>query len=145
MAYLSNSLFTSIVVAVILVVYTAEAFTPSQRTILVPRISSSIVVSSNTVLKASEGSDDEVGLPPLPSQKGAVVKKKEPITAVEEESAAPETEREVSTTSKVVVDEQEGTSYPIDLPSPVLLGASMVLAISSIGKMKMIYIPEMLF
>jgi len=123
------------VVAVILVVYTAEAFTPSQRrTILVPRISSSIVVSSNTVLKASEGSDDEVGLPPLPSQKGAVVKKKEPITAVEE-PAAPETEREVSTTSNVVVDEQEGTSYPIDLPSPVLLGASMVLAISSIGKM----------
>ena len=136
MAYLSNSLFTSIVVAVILqiVVYTAEAFTPSQRTILVPRISSSIVVSSNTVLKTSEGSDDEVGLPPLPSQKGAVVKKKEPITDVEE-PAAPETEREVSTTSNVVVDEQEGTSYPIDLPSPVLLGASMVLAISSIGKM----------
>ena len=136
MAYLSNSLFTSIVVAVILqiVVYTAEAFTPSQRTILVPRISSSIVVSSNTVLKTSEGSDDEVGLPPLPSQKGAVVKKKEPITDVEE-PAAPETEREVSTTSNVVVDEEEGTSYPIDLPSPVLLGASMVLAISSIGKM----------
>ena len=134
MAYLSNSLFTSIVVAVILVVYTAEAFTPSQRTILVPRISSSIVVGSNTVLKTSEGSDDEVGLPPLPSQKGAVVKKKEPITDVEE-PAAPETEREVSTTSNVVVDEEEGTSYPIDLPSPVLLGASMVLAISSIGKM----------
>ena len=134
MAYLSNSIFTSLVVAVILVVYTAEAFTPSQRTILVPRISSSIVVSSNTVLKTSEGSDDEVGLPPLPSQKGAVVKKKEPITDVEE-PAAPETEREVSTTSNVVVDEQEGTSYPIDLPSPVLLGASMVLAISSIGKM----------
>ena len=135
MAYLSHSLFTSIVVAVILVVYTAEAFTPSQRTILVPRISSSIVVSSNTVLKTSEGSDDEVGLPPLPSQKGAVVKKKEPVTAAVEEPAAPETEREVSTTSNVVVDEQEGTSYPIDLPSPVLLGASMVLAISSIGKM----------
>ena len=143
MAYLSNSLFTSIVVAVILVVYTAEAFTPSQRTILVPRISSSIVVSSNTVLKASEGSDDEVGLPPLPSQKGAVVKKKEPITAVEE-PAAPETVQEVST-SNVVVDEQEGTSYPIDLPSPVLLGASMVLAISSIGKMTMIYVSLMLF
>ena len=133
-------------VAVILqiVVYTAEAFTPSQRTILVPRISSSIVVSSNTVLKTSEGSDDEVGLPPLPSQKGAVVKKKEPITDVEE-PAAPETEREVSTTSNVVVDEQEGTSYPIDLPSPVLLGASMVLAISSIGKMTMIYILDVCF
>ena len=133
MAYLSNSLFTSIVVAAILVVYTAEAFAPSQRTILVPRISSSIVVSSNTVLKASEGSDNEVGLPPLPSQKGAVVKKKEPVAAVEE-PAAPEAVQEVST-GNVVVDEQEGTSYPIDLPSPVLLGASMVLAISSIGKM----------
>mmetsp|Transcript_38919 Transcript_38919/g.56811 ORF Transcript_38919/g.56811 Transcript_38919/m.56811 type:complete len:186 (+) Transcript_38919:143-700(+) len=34
-----------------------------------------------------------------------------------------------------VVEEIAGTSYPIDLPSPILLASSMVLAIASIGSL----------
>mmetsp|Transcript_25872 Transcript_25872/g.40598 ORF Transcript_25872/g.40598 Transcript_25872/m.40598 type:complete len:151 (+) Transcript_25872:92-544(+) len=38
-------------------------------------------------------------------------------------------------TSNAVVEKEELQAYPIDLPSPILLSTSMVLAISSIGSL----------
>ena len=75
--------------------------------------------------------DDEeeiVGLPPLPSDAGKVVK------AVEQKAAQPAAAAVVSSNSSSAVEEEELQAYPIDLPSPILLATSMVLAISSIGK-----------
>ena len=107
---------------VLLVVYSADAFTASPRTSL-PGVPSTV----NDItfrLQASEGGDDSGGLPPLPSQKGAALK---------EEPAPPEraTVTPVSSTDAV---QEGGASYPINLPSPLLLATSMVLAISSTGK-----------
>ena len=101
--------------AAILSCYTAEAFSPVARP------------SMTRVQPLRSSEDDEVTLPTLPSQKDAApVKVQEPVAAAP--VAAP------VTTSAVVKEEEEGTSYPIDLPSPVLLGASMVLAISGTGE-----------
>eukprot|EP00984_Skeletonema_dohrnii_P030731 scaffold22441_cov75-Skeletonema_dohrnii-CCMP3373.AAC.3 len=80
--------------------------------------------------------DDEeeiVGLPPLPSDAGKVVK------AVEQQAepaaaAAAAVVSSNSASSSSAVEEEELQAYPIDLPSPILLATSMVLAISSIGK-----------
>lgn len=49
-------------------------------------------------------------------------------------SNSPEiTNQENDTQKKVATLKSNSMSYPIDLPSPILLGASVVLAISSIG------------
>ena len=40
----------------------------------------------------------------------------------------------LSSNKPVSSPEPEGTSYPIDLPSPILLSSSMVLAIIGVGK-----------
>lgn len=101
--------------AAILACYTAEAFSPVARPSL----------TRVQPLRSSE--DDEVTLPTLPSQKDAAPVKVEAAAPV----AAPVT---TITSSVVAKEEEEGTSYPIDLPSPLLLGASMVLAISGTGE-----------
>eukprot|EP00571_Detonula_confervacea_P011495 CAMPEP_0172306734 /NCGR_PEP_ID=MMETSP1058-20130122/7741_1 /TAXON_ID=83371 /ORGANISM="Detonula confervacea, Strain CCMP 353" /LENGTH=182 /DNA_ID=CAMNT_0013018711 /DNA_START=59 /DNA_END=607 /DNA_ORIENTATION=- len=105
--------------------YTAEAFAPATRTSL-PRVSSAgsgVVASRNSFqLRASEGGDEDVGMPTLPSQQKGVPLKIEPAPV---QPAAP-----VVTTDVV---EEELRSYPIDLPSPALLATSMFLMISSIG------------
>ena len=46
---------------------------------------------------------------------------------------------ESAVTTKTVVTEPESNDYPIDLPSPLLLSASMVLAITSTGKFYLEY------
>ena len=109
-------------VTIFLVVYSAEAFTASPRTSL--PVVPSAVNGINFRLQASEGGDDSVGLPPLPSQKGAALKEKP--APLERASGTP-----VSSADAV---QEGGASYPINLPSPLLLATSMVLAISSIGK-----------
>ncbi len=49
-------------------------------------------------------------------------------------SSSPEiTNQEKETQKRVATLKSNSMSYPIDLPSPILLGASVVLAISSIG------------
>lgn len=105
--------------AAILACYTAEAFSPVARPSL----------TRVQPLRSSE--DDEVTLPTLPSQKDAAPVKVEAAVPVAAPVAAPVT---TSTSSVVAKEEEEGTSYPIDLPSPLLLGASMVLAISGTGE-----------
>jgi hypothetical protein len=64
---------------------------------------------------SAEDDEPAVGLPPLPSEEA--VKKKE---AVDEQQQ---------------VVQKTTTSYPIDLPSPILLALSMILAISSTGSL----------
>ena len=132
MARLSNMLLvSSFIIAVIFLVYTVESFTPTQR---VAKVSSYNFGQNIIQLHAAEDDSNGSGLPPLPSQKGAVVSK-----VVEEDADAAvkrmrEDWAESTSSSSTEVAEEEGTSYPINLPSPVLLGLSMVLAISSIGK-----------
>ena len=82
-----------------------------------------------THLQMSTDNEEEqpVGLPPLPSDAGKA--------KVVEEIAPPQPQAVVSNAAtSSAVEEEETTSYPIDLPSPVLLSTSMVLAISSVGK-----------
>ena len=131
MARQSNMLIVASFIAVTFLVYTVESFTPTQR---VARVSSYNIGRNIIQLHAAEDDSDGSGLPPLPSQKGAVVSK-----VVEEDADAAvkrmrEDWAEPTSSSSTEVAEEGGTSYPIDLPSPVLLGLSMVLAISSIGK-----------
>jgi len=132
MARISNTLFVTSFIAVIFLVYTVESFTPTQR---VARVSSYNIGQNIIRLHAAEDDSNASSLPPLPSQKGAVPK----VVVEEDADAAVKRMREdwaepTSSSSTEVAEEEEGTSYPIDLPSPVLLGLSMVLAISSIGK-----------
>mmetsp|Transcript_23988 Transcript_23988/g.42964 ORF Transcript_23988/g.42964 Transcript_23988/m.42964 type:complete len:182 (+) Transcript_23988:87-632(+) len=114
--------------ASIILFYTAEAFSPAPKTSL-QRFSSTVgvVAGRNAVqLQASEDGEDfttDVGLPPLPSQKGAPPK----------EEPAPASVKPVAAASNAVEEKDQEASYPIDLPSPVLLSTSMFLAISSIG------------
>jgi hypothetical protein len=77
---------------------------------------------------ANDDEEGPVGLPPLPSQMAQ--------TAVADETPQKKEEEAVvsSSTSATTTVEEETTSYPIDLPSPILLASSMVLAISSTGK-----------
>ena len=90
------------------------------------------------ILQMSTDNDNEevVGLPPLPSDAGkAVVEPQQqsapPPAAVSEVATSSNT----ASSSSVEKEEEELLqSYPIDLPSPILLATSMVLAISSIGK-----------
>ena len=131
MARISNMFVVSFI-AVILLFCTVESFTPTQR---VARVSSYNNIGQNVIqLHAAEDDSNGSSLPPLPSQKGVV-----PKVVVEEDADAAvkrmrEDWAEPTSSSSTEVAEEEGTSYPIDLPSPVLLGLSMVLAISSIGK-----------
>ncbi|KAL3761815.1 hypothetical protein ACHAW5_003924 [Stephanodiscus triporus] len=117
MAKLSNT----IVPTILLVVYSAEAFTTSPRT-LMPVVPVNVVTFR---LHASEGGADPVGLPPLPSQMGAVLK----------EEPAPVERAAITSVSSTDAVEDGGASYPINLPSPLLLATSMVLAISSTGSL----------
>lgn len=116
-------------IAAVLPFYTVEAFAPGSRTSLsLPRVCGGGVEDRyNAVqLRASEEGEDEVGLPPLPSQMDAA--------ALKELTASPAASP-VEPVSAVNIAEEEGeTSYPINLPSPVLLGTSMVLAIASTGE-----------
>lgn len=85
-----------------------------------------------TQLQMSTDDEEEVvGLPPLPSDAGKAVKVVEQQTAP---PPAPAVTSTVASSSAVEEKEEELQSYPIDLPSPILLATSMVLAISSIGK-----------
>ena len=84
-------------------------------------------------MSTDDNDEDEpsVGLPPLPSQ---VAQK-----AVEEKAAAQQQQMmgaAASASSSSSAVDEETTSYPIDLPSPILLALSMILAISSTGKKK---------
>lgn len=82
-----------------------------------------------TQLQMSTDDEEEiVGLPPLPSDAGKVVK------AVEQKAAPAQQPAAAVVSSSSAVEEEELQAYPIDLPSPILLATSMVLAISSIGK-----------
>jgi len=83
-----------------------------------------------TQLQMSADDEDEepVGLPPLPSD--AAVKK----VVAEQQTSSPQKAVVSNNASSSSAVEDEATSYPIDLPSPILLATSMVLAISSIGK-----------
>jgi hypothetical protein len=81
---------------------------------------------------STENNEEEgpVGLPPLPSQLAQTAVAEETISSPKEEE-----ETVVSSSSSATTTvEEETTSYPIDLPSPILLASSMVLAISSTGK-----------
>ena len=109
------SRFSNILLVLAVAIFTADAFT-SPRT---------AAVHCNTKLHALED-DEQVGLPPLPSQQ----KVEDPAMAVERMK---EEWTEPSDSSGAV--EQEGTQYPINLPSPALLGMSMVMAISAIGSL----------
>ena len=74
--------------------------------------------------------EEAVGLPPLPSQLAQ--------TAVVDETTTSQKKVEetvVSSSSSSVAVEEGTTTYPIDLPSPILLASSMVLAISSTGSL----------
>jgi hypothetical protein len=121
MAKLSNAI-VPFMATILLVVYSAEAFTTSPRTSMTDVPSTVNVITFR--LHASEGGDDSVGLPPLPSQTGAVLK----------EEPAPVERAAITSASSTDAVEDGGASYPINLPSPLLLATSMVLAISSTGK-----------
>jgi len=84
-----------------------------------------------TQLQMSADDEDEepVGLPPLPSD--AAVKK----VVAEQQTSSPQKAVVSNNASSSSAVEDEATSYPIDLPSPILLATSMVLAISSIGSL----------
>ena len=79
---------------------------------------------------SNDDEEEAVGLPPLPSQLAQTAVAEETISSQKKEEAV------VSSSSAVATVEEETTSYPIDLPSPILLASSMVLAISSTGKKK---------
>ncbi len=87
-----------------------------------------------TQLQMSTDEEEVVGLPPLPSDAG----KTNAAKVVEQQTTAPAPEAPAPAsavvTSNAVVEKEELQAYPIDLPSPILLATSMVLAISSIGK-----------
>jgi hypothetical protein len=121
MAKLSNAI-APFMAAILLVVYSAEAFTASPRKSL--PVVPSTVNGITFRFQASEGGNDSLGLPPLPSQKGAALK----------EEPAPVERIAVTLVPSTDAVEEDGASYPIDLPSPLLLATSMVLAISSTGK-----------
>ena len=113
-------------IAAVLPFYTVEAFAPGSRTSLsLPRVCGGVEdhLYNAVQLRASEEGEDEVGLPPLPSQMDAAALKEltaSPVASPVEPVSA-------------VAEEEEETSYPINLPSPVLLATSMVLAIASTG------------
>lgn len=123
---LLNAVILTLVASILF--YTAEAFSPAPRASL-PRVSSpagSVARRNVLQLRASEEGND-VGLPPLPSQKDAQAEEEPAMVLSAVESVPAESEQ-------LTVEENEETSFPIDLPSPVLLATSMVLAISSTGE-----------
>ena len=81
---------------------------------------------------SNEDDEGPVGLPPLPSQQAQTAVAEETISSQKKEEEAVVS----SSSSSAAAVEEETTSYPIDLPSPILLASSMVLAISSTGKKK---------
>lgn len=111
--------------AIALVISGAEAFAPTPRA-SISSCRGPVVATRSVVLREGEG-DEDVGLPPLPSQKNA------PPKEVEVAPPQPVASTPVVASSSGSVEEEQGTSYPINLPSPILLASSMVLAISSTG------------
>jgi hypothetical protein len=89
-----------------------------------------LIIGRIAELRMSNGDEEApVGLPPLPSQMAQTAVADETISSQKKEEEAV-----VSSSSSAATVEEETTSYPIDLPSPILLASSMVLAISSTGK-----------
>lgn len=82
-------------------------------------------MNTKTTTKIRAADDDrDVGLPPLPSQ-GAPPREVPARRSPAEAAPAPDAPAPAGA----------ARAYPVDLPSPVLLGTSMVLAISSIGSL----------
>mmetsp|Transcript_25871 Transcript_25871/g.40596 ORF Transcript_25871/g.40596 Transcript_25871/m.40596 type:complete len:150 (+) Transcript_25871:543-992(+) len=92
------------------------------------------IIGRMTQLQMSTDEEEVVGLPPLPSDAGKTNAAKAKV--VEQQTTAPAPEAPAAVvTSNAVVEKEELQAYPIDLPSPILLSTSMVLAISSIGSL----------
>lgn len=93
--------------------------------------------SSSSCLRASfdeDGDDRSVssvgGLPPLPSQQQLRT-----VVSMEKNDGS-SSSKTLSSGNVEKIDEGEKTSsYPINLPSPILLASSMILAISSTGSL----------
>ncbi len=100
---------------------------------------SPLIIGRTVELRMStDNNNDEeeaVGLPPLPSQLAQTAVVDETNSSQKEEEEAVVSSSSSAATTAV---EEETTSYPIDLPSPILLASSMVLAISSTGKKKVL-------
>lgn len=131
-----------LLISAFLLFHASEAFSPATSALSPPRLlsTSSAVVGAPDhrnpfQLRASSEEDggDGAGLPPLPSQKDSSATKEEPSPI---ESVAAPPVAAVSSNDVVAAEENdEGASYPINLPSPVLLATSMVLAIASTGSL----------
>ena len=149
----SSSMMAAAVVAVVLLLSSShvEAFAPTRPSQAVVSTTQRSNTSTNIVgrmtplilqMSTDDGEEEVVGLPPLPSDAGKAV-----VEPQQQQQSAPPPPAAVSTvevatstntasSSSVEKEEEElQQSYPIDLPSPILLATSMVLAISSIGKL----------
>jgi hypothetical protein len=145
----SSSMMAAAVAAVLLLLSSShvEAFSPTRPS---QAVVSTIQQRSNTninfvgrmtpqLLRMSTDNEEEevVGLPPLPSDAGkAVVEPQQQQQSAPPPAASTAVSSTNTASSSSVAKEEEELqqSYPIDLPSPILLATSMVLAISSIGK-----------
>lgn len=125
-----------------------NSFTPSfcissssQRRIIESSQRRRVISISSSSLRASfdedGGNDKSVtsagggGLPPLPSQQRTVV-------SMEKDGNSSKGYTSSSTGNVEKIEGEEKTfssSYPINLPSPILLASSMILAISSTGSL----------
>mmetsp|Transcript_1430 Transcript_1430/g.2452 ORF Transcript_1430/g.2452 Transcript_1430/m.2452 type:complete len:196 (+) Transcript_1430:144-731(+) len=139
MMKLLNSVMLPLVASILLfyasTTTTTEAFSPvASRSTTLPISSSSPIFAigrrSLVIARASSQDDEDgvAGLPTLPSQKDAP--SKQPAAA----SSSP-VESSPAVAAAKAESEEELQSYPINLPSPILLSTSMVLAISSIGSL----------
>jgi len=136
----SNTSSSLAVTAVLLLfsLFQGEAFSPAARPSQFQLVTttqqqrSSLIGRVTPLLQMSTDDDEVMGLPPLPSDAGKAV-----VVPQQQQSAPPAAV--VSTTSNnnnaVEKEDELLQSYPIDLPSPILLATSMVLAISSIGSL----------
>ncbi|KAK1732784.1 hypothetical protein QTG54_016496 [Skeletonema marinoi] len=128
----SSSSFMAVAAVLLLLSSQGEAFTPSRPSLSTNKRCSSPLITIGRMTQLQMSTDDEeeiVGLPPLPSDAGKVVK------AVEQKAAPAQQPAAAVVSSNSAVEEEELQAYPIDLPSPILLATSMVLAISSIGSL----------
>mmetsp|Transcript_23254 Transcript_23254/g.35033 ORF Transcript_23254/g.35033 Transcript_23254/m.35033 type:complete len:218 (-) Transcript_23254:264-917(-) len=129
----SSSSFMAVAAVLLLLSSQGEAFAPSRPSLSTNKRCSSPLITIGRMTQLQMSTDDEeeiVGLPPLPSDAGKVVKAVEQKAAPAQQPAAA-----AVVSSNSAVEEEELQAYPIDLPSPILLATSMVLAISSIGSL----------
>ena len=146
----SSSMMAAAVVAVVLLLSSShvEAFAPTRPSQAVVSTTQRSNTSTNIVgrmtplilqMSTDDGEEEVVGLPPLPSDAGkAVVEPQQQQSAPPAAASTVEVATSSNTASSSTVEKEEEElqqSYPIDLPSPILLATSMVLAISSIGKL----------